>query len=151
MVLFVPVTVMFLAEIRPEAKVPQVLPVLAALPVMTTLPAFAVTVPEKLMAEPVFDCPVRSTLPAVATRAPLPVYPVLVPLVPLIDTLPVVAVSVEVVLIAFDPLETPLMMTPFAPVMALLMVMPSAATAEAMLAEVMKPLVGAPPTPAVPP
>ena len=72
MVLFVPVTVMFLAEIRPEAKVPQVLPVLAALPVMTTLPAFAVTVPEKLMAEPVFDCPVRTTLPAVATSAPEP-------------------------------------------------------------------------------
>ena len=70
--MFVPVTVMFLAEISPEAKVPQVFPELAALPVMTTLPAFAVTAPEKLMAEPVLDCPDRTTLPAVATSAPLP-------------------------------------------------------------------------------
>ena len=63
---------MFFAEIRPEAFVPQMLPVLAELPVMTTLPTLAVTVLEKLMAEPVLDCPSMSTLPAVATRAPLP-------------------------------------------------------------------------------
>ena len=70
---------------------------------------------------------------------------------PPIETLPVVAVSVAVVLIALAPLETPLMTMPLAPVIALLMVMPSVATAEAMFAEVMKPLVGVPPTPAVPP
>ena len=150
-VLFVPVIVMFFAEIKPEDLVPQILPVLAELPVMITLPVLAVTVPEKSMADPLLDCPVNNTLPAVAMSEPLPVKPVLVPLIPLIDTSPVVAVRAEVVLNAFEPLETPLMRMPFAPVIALLMLMPSVATALDMFAVVMYPLVGVPPTPLVPP
>ena len=72
LVLLVPVTVMFLAVIRPVARVPQVVPTLPEVPLMLTSPALAVTVLLKLMAEPVLDCPLSVTLPAVAVSAPVP-------------------------------------------------------------------------------
>ena len=50
---------------------------------------------------------------------------------------PDVAVRVAVVLTALEVPETPLITMPFAPVMVLLMLMPSAATAAVMFAVVM--------------
>ena len=59
------------------------------------------------------------------------------PLAPVMRMSPDVAVRVAVVLTAFEVPETPLITMPLAPVMALLMLMPSAETAAAMFAVVM--------------